>query len=176
MIEIWKPVFGFENLYEVSNFGRVKSIKKNKILVGGKDQDGYCQVILCDNKRRKCAKIHKLVAFAFLENPNNEVCINHKDEIKENNSVENLEWCSVKYNINYGTRNQRAAEKNSKPIAQIKDGTVVAIYSSSIEAQKQTGIDFSKIRMCCRKERKSAGGYQWKEIKKIEGEFENESD
>jgi hypothetical protein len=175
-MEEWKTIIidNEEVNYEVSSFGRVRNKKRKNILSVHK-VSGYYKVHLSINGKKKMCSVHRLVAIAFIPNPNNLPQINHKDEDSSNNYVQNLEWCTASYNINYGTRNQRAAEKNSKPIAQIKDGTVVAIYSSSIEAQKQTGIDFSKIRMCCRKERKSAGGYQWKEIKKIEGAFENES-
>jgi hypothetical protein len=175
MLERWKPISGYENFYEVSDLGRIKSLRKNKILSGGKDRYGYLQVILCKNGKRECKKIHQLVASAFVENPNNYNCVNHKDETKENNCAYNLEWCTVKYNINYGTRNQRMAKTNSKPIAQIKDNRIISVYNSSIEAQKQTGINFSKIRMCCRNERKRAGGYEWKEIKNFESE-ENQNE
>ena len=95
-------------------------------------------------------------------------CINHKDENKQNNSVDNLEWCTVKYNLVYGTKIQRQVDKRSKPVAQVLNGEVIAVYKNSRIAQQETGVDFSKIRMCCRGERYHAGGYEWKEIKEIE--------
>lgn len=165
MIEIWKPIKDFEGFYEVSNIGRVKNIRRNKVLVAGKDKDGYPQVLLCKNGERKCRKIHRLVAIAFIDNPNQYNCINHKDEIKSNNCVDNLEWCTIKYNNTYGTSQSRSAEKRSIPVAQILNNEIIAIYKSAIEANKITGINYSKIRMCCRNERNKAGGYEWKNIK-----------
>ena len=121
--EIWKPIEGYEGLYEVSNTGRVRSfdryvkysngqihLHKGKVLSPIKDTDGYLQVVLHCNGKCKTIKVHRLVAQAFIPNPDNLPQINHKDEDKLNNCVENLEWCTAKYNINYGTRNIRRRE------------------------------------------------------------------
>ncbi len=169
MKEIWKkvPIEGFEELYLISSRGRLKNVKRGKIHAVCLDSDGYPHYLLCNNGTRKAITAHRLVALAFLENPSNLPCVNHKDEDKTNNSVDNLEWCTVKYNNNYGTKLERAAEKTSKPIAQIFRGKVVATYRSAKEAERQTGINYSKIRMCCRGERKSTGGYKWKHINEV---------
>ena len=113
MEEIWKDIQGYEGLYRVSNLGRVKSFHKAKehILSPGKDKDGYFQVQLYKNGINKMRKVHRLVAQAFISNPNNLPQINHKDENKQNNNVDNLEWCTNEYNHNYGTAVKRAAEK-----------------------------------------------------------------
>ena len=123
MEEIWKDIQGYEGLYQISNLGRVKSLgriitnkirtyyREDLILSPGKDKDGYFQVQLYKNGINKMRKVHRLVAETFILNPNNYPCINHKDENKQNNHVSNLEWCTVKYNQNYGTRTERAAEK-----------------------------------------------------------------
>ena len=97
-IEVWKDVFGYEGLYQVSNLGRVKSLKygKERILKPLKDGGGYIFVHLCKNGERKMYKIHRLVAFTFLTNPQNLSDVNHKDEDKTNNSVQNLEFCDKK--------------------------------------------------------------------------------
>ena len=114
MDEIWKPVCGFEDKYEVSNLGRVRSLnfrnKKNdiKLLTPLDNGKGYLQVRLS----RKWHKVHRLVAKAFIPNPNNYDEINHKDENKSNNKVDNLEWCSRKYNVNYGNRNLKQSLAN----------------------------------------------------------------
>ena len=107
MKEIWKPIKGYEKLYEVSNFGKIKSLKKKIILKQFKNTNGYFQVELWKNKKGKQFLVHKLVAESFILNINNFPFINHIDENKENNCTNNLEWCTAKYNCNYGTRNSR---------------------------------------------------------------------
>lgn len=109
MEEIWKDIKGYEGLYQVSNYGRVKSFKHNKekLRKEVKDNMGYLIVNLSKNGNKKIYKIHRLVAEAFLQNPNNYPQVNHKDENKINNRADNLEWCTAKYNSNYGTRNER---------------------------------------------------------------------
>ena len=127
-MEIFKPIKGYEGLYEVSNLGRVKSLpkyhrnrfsgytEKEKILKSRIDSYGYQMVMLCKDKKQKNYLVHRLVTNAFLENPYNYDSINHKDENKLNNCVENLEFCNRKYNNNYGTRNKRISNtlKNKK--------------------------------------------------------------
>ena len=113
-MEIWKDVVYFEGLYQVSNLGRVKSLNysrtgREKVLKPSKT-NGYLQVYLYKEGKSKRFSIHRLVAFAFIPNPNNLPIVNHKDEDKSNNCVDNLEWCTVAYNNNYGTKNQRQAE------------------------------------------------------------------
>ena len=108
MIEEWRDIKGYEGKYQVSNLGRVKSLnynhtKKEKILSDYPNTYGYLYVNLYKNGKGKPFYIHKLVAQAFIDNPNNYREINHKDENKQNNRVENLEWCNRKYNCNYGT-------------------------------------------------------------------------
>ena len=112
--EIWRPIEGYEGLYEVSNLGRVRSLDrfyyrlhKGKVLSPTKDRYGYLTVTLNCNGKSKTIKIHRLVAQAFLPNPDNLPQVNHKDEVKSNNCVDNLEWCSAKYNVNFGTRQER---------------------------------------------------------------------
>ena len=116
MIEEWRPVVGYEGLYEVSSYGRVKSLCKydsrnrfrdERILKLCADRLGYLKVGLCSNDKKKKYLVHRLVAQAFIPNPNNLPIINHKDENPSNDNVDNLEWCDAKYNSNYGTRNDR---------------------------------------------------------------------
>jgi hypothetical protein len=105
-VEIWKDIEGYEGLYQVSNLGNVKSLYTNKNLSYikcGRDRE-YLSVSLSKDKKLKIYYIHRLVAETFIDNPNNYPYVNHKDENKQNNCVNNLEWCSPKYNINYGTR------------------------------------------------------------------------
>lgn len=170
--EIWKPIEGYEN-YEVSNIGRVRSLNyhrtgKEKILIPVLFKY-YLGVNLYKNGKMKCCKIHRLVAQAFIHNPDNLPCINHKNENKTDNRVENLEWCTVGYNLIYSNIHIKGAnaskKKLSKPVIQFTlDGKFVAEYPSTMEAYRQTGIHYSNIANCCRgKEHcKSAGNYKWK--------------
>jgi hypothetical protein len=120
IMEEWRDIEGYEGLYQISNLGSVKSLFRYRVCKNGSfqpikerllsprtDKDGYKEVLLCNNCKRKCFKIHRLVAQAFISNPNNYPVINHKDENPSNNIVENLEWCTVKYNTNYGTTQER---------------------------------------------------------------------
>lgn len=101
-MEVWKEIKGFEGLYEVSSEGNVRHIKFNRILKPGNCR-GYERVVLCKNNKHYNKSIHRLVAEAFLPNPYNLPQVNHKDECKSNNNVDNLEWCDAKYNTNYGS-------------------------------------------------------------------------
>lgn len=108
-MERWRDIKGYEGLYQISNCGRVKSLKycKEKILKSIKSSNGYLQVNLYKDGKRKYFLVHRLVATAFIYNIENYSQINHKDEIKSNNYVSNLEWCDYSYNNNYGTRNKK---------------------------------------------------------------------
>lgn len=109
--ETWKDIEGFEG-YQISNLGRVKSLnyrhtRKERILQQKLSRNGYCHVSLCKNGKRCMFVVHRLVAMAYIPNPNGKPQVNHIDECKTNNCVENLEWCTAKENTNYGTRNER---------------------------------------------------------------------
>ena len=163
--EAWKPVVGYEDLYEVSNLGRVWSVKKNIFRKLRKDRDGYLVVDLCKNGKKEWPQVHRLVAKAFIPNPENLPQVNHKDEDKTNNQVSNLEWCTPEQNNNHGTRNKRAAEKLSKPIKQLSlDGELIAIWKSSMEIYRQKKYDYSLICKCCRGERNKHKGFKWEYV------------
>ena len=186
--EIWKDIAGFEGKYQVSNTGKVKSLERTvwngkgyykipeKILEGYDNGYGYLCVKLCKEGKRKQYRINRLVAQAFLENPQNLPEVNHKDENKYNNCVENLEYCNRSYNINYGTGNKRRAKKlaekvaeelrndlkRSKPVIGInKVSGLILEFPSLMEAERQTGIANSNICACLKGRYKSAGGYTW---------------
>lgn len=122
--EIWKDIPGYVGLYQVSNLGRVKSLDRFTIRVSDNakvfykgtdlkfrlDRRGYLNVQLSKNGIVKKYRIHRLVALSFIQNPDNLPCVNHKDECKTNNIVSNLEWCSIEFNLNYGTRNKRISK------------------------------------------------------------------
>ncbi len=189
--EEWIDIEGYENLYQVSNTGKIKSLKRT-ILYENTNQTGisfctrkeceerilklssnrgYQIVALSKDGQRKTYQVHRLVALHFLPNPNNLPCINHKDENKKNNNVDNLEWCTEEYNNNYGTRNTRIVEKlKEKPeyykpvICYDLQNNYVKTYSSAVEAGKSLGIAASGITACCKlyKGRATAAGYKWK--------------
>lgn len=170
MEEVWKDVVGYEGLYQVSNLGRVKSMRKSWASHGEKEHimrptktKGYEYLKLRGNDGvDKSTPVHRLVALAFIPNPNGYKCVNHKDENKLNNNVENLEWCTLAYNFNYGTARTRQGITYGKPIEQLTvDGLVIANYCSAEVASKLTGIDSSSIHKCCNCKRESAGGYCW---------------
>lgn len=148
---------GYEN-YEVTCSGEVINTKTGRVLKHCKDSNGYLCVNLSENGKKKKFLIHRLVAQAFIPNPDNLPEVNHKDEDKTNNYVDNLEWCTHEYNINYGTRNKRVA----KTVLQLrKDGSLVRIWPSTIEIQRKNKFNNAHISACCRGERHSAYGYKW---------------
>ena len=165
-MENWQPVKGYDGMYEVSDLGRVKSLKygNEKILKPLKNTHGYLHVSLCKDGQRKTIAVHRLVAEAFIQNPNNLETINHKDEVKTNNAASNLEWMSQRDNINYGTRNKRMAETRSKSVLMFdkSTGELLATFPSLMEAGRATGINQGNICSCCNGKYKSSGGYIWR--------------
>lgn len=163
--EIWKNIAGFEG-YQVSNFGRVKSFygKKERILKAGLRSNGYLNVILCKNGKMKCFLIHRLVANAFIDNPDNLPVINHIDENKQNNQVSNLEWCTYSYNNSYNDKGKKTGAKLAKKVGQYsKDGKLIKIWPSMIEADRND-FNMGNICSCCQGKRKTHGGFIWQYI------------
>lgn len=175
MDEIFKDIKGFEGEYQISTTGDVYSIKygKRKLMKLRKDKYGYLRVCLCKDGKHKHFQVHRLVALAFIPNPDNLPQVNHKNEVKTDNRIENLEWCSAKYNIRYGTGNERRSKTNietqgvkyGKSVAQYAlDGTLIGIYHSLHEAERQTGYSHQYISQCCRGRYKQSYGFIWKYV------------
>ena len=167
--EIWKDCKGYEGLYQVSNMGRVWSIKR-QIYMKANIVNGYYQLTLvCKNGKAKNEKIHRLVALNFIgEPPKGKTMVNHRDENKLNNHVENLEWVDSSYNNNYGSRKEKCHEamlnhpKKSKPLYQYDlDGNLLAIYPSGAEVERLFGFGKSNLYKCARGEYETAYGYKW---------------
>lgn len=159
-----KDIVGYEGLYQITSDGKVWSLKNCKFLkplLSGPKGKEYYYVCLSKNGVKKNHKIHRLVAEAFIPNPNNLPIVNHKDENKENNRIDNLEWVTSKENCNYGTRNFRSSMKRNIPVECIETGI---IYKSFHEASKKTGTEIACISMCCTgyRNRQTAGGYHWR--------------
>ena len=175
-MEEWKDIAGYEGLYQVSSLGRVKSLSRRdrlnrviqeKILKPRSDKKGYLMVNLYKESKRKSYKVHRLVAQAFILNPENKPQVNHKDEDKTNNRVDNLEWATAKENVNYGTRNERVAKshvnnkKLSKPIYGINVKTNERIEFPSIKEAGGSGFGQGNIVHCLKGRCKSHKGYKW---------------
>lgn len=154
-----KDIKGYEGLYAVTSCGKVWSYRKKIFLKPRINKSGYCQVSLYkDRENIKHPYVHRLVADAYLVKPDESYEVNHKDQNRENNCVNNLEWVSHKDNINYGDHNERMGKAHGKKVRCVETGIV---YLSQTEASRQTGIAASSISACCRGKRKAAGGYHW---------------
>ena len=143
-MEKWKDAPGFAG-YQVSDAGRVKRSINGKMLRPVRYSNGYCVVNLSGRR----IGVHRLVAMAFVPNPDGLPQINHKNEIKTDNRVENLEWCTAKYNVNYGTGILRRSVTRGKPVRCIESGE---IFISCNDAARKMNLDFSHIAKCCRHE------------------------
>lgn len=177
MEEVWKDIEGYEGRYQVSNLGRVRSLSLGKIAKFRREHEGrvlkpyltrygyYLVDLYYETKKKRHYLVHRLVAQAFIPNPDNLPQINHKNEQKTDNRVENLEWCSLVYNLTYNDRQKRVGVTQGKLVEQIdENGNIVATYPSVNEASRQTGIYVSNISACCKgkKGHPRAGGYRWR--------------
>ncbi len=168
VVEEWRTIEGFEN-YEVSNLGRVRRVEYIK---QREDFNGYPIVNLYKGGEGKTAKVHRLVAQAFIPNPDNLSQVNHKNENKADNRVINLEWCSLLYNVRYGTGIERRSHKrtllrngtSSKSVIQYDlQGNYIAEYPSAKEAARRLSLKISSnITRCCKNQRKTAYSFKWK--------------
>lgn len=190
MEEIWKDIPEWEERYQVSNKGLIRNKKTFRIRAINKHPSGYSLVTLYVGTKGKNQLVHRLVAKAFIPNPNNYPCINHKDENKANNCVENLEWCDYQYNNNYGTKKERSSKtqqndiNKSKPVLMYSImGNLLKEFPSCAEIKRDYGIPKNSITHVCNPNNKYkySNGYIWiykhlvdKEYKKIDWSFYQE--
>ena len=159
MIEELKDIENYEGLYAITRDGRVWSYRSNKFLKPIDNGHGYYQINLCREGKGKNYLIHRLVAQAFIPNPERLPQVNHKDENPQNNCASNLEWCDAKYNANYGTRTERAAKKRSIPVYCEE---LDRVFDGSRQAARELELDNSSIIKCCKGKLKTHGGYHFK--------------
>lgn len=174
MDEVWKDVDGLEGLYQVSSYGRIKSFRKSNHFFGQQEHylkpfikpNGYESVTLYDSEHRRYRYlVHRLVAIAFIPNPLGYDAVNHKDENKRNNHVENLEWCTSAYNNAYGTARIRQRLTRGRKIEQLTlEGFPLAVYNSVSIASELTGISKAGINNCCSGKSALSGGYVWRYV------------
>ena len=169
-MEIWKDIIGFEGLYKVSNIGRIKN-KDNKLLSPYHNINGYISIDLYKEGHVHKLRVHRLVAEAFIPNPNNYPIVNHIDENKTNNNVNNLEWCTYSYNLSYGsrvtkmfqTRKERNRKNTQKPVIQLDlQNNIIANYNSISEASRSTNISCGAIWQSCNLGFITNKLYKWK--------------
>lgn len=154
-----KDIAGYENLYAVTSCGKIWSHRYKKFMKPRVDKDGYLLINLRKNNKPRTFKVHRLVGEAYISNPENLPQINHKDENKQNNCVDNLEWCTHIYNQNYGTHNERISKAKSKSVICVE---LNIVFDSIKKAGKELGINDICISLACQNKLKTSGGYHWK--------------
>lgn len=162
---------GYEGLYAVTFAGKVWSYRKNIFLKPFLSR-GYFKVRLCKDELNRQVAVHRLVAEAFLPNPQNLPQINHKDENKKNNCADNLEWCDAKYNLNYGEHNKKVARSHCKKVYCVE---LDRVFESAKSAAMQLGLFDSNIAKCCKGKYKTTGGYHWEYADNLVNEMVGES-
>lgn len=182
MLEEWRPIVGFEGLYEVSNTGIVRTQGRTieavrngttytksyppRTMAISNGKGGYQILCLYKNGKHYNKSLHRLVAETFIPNPGNLPQINHKDENILNNHADNLEWCDAKYNCNYGKRTEKSIAPKRKPVGCYKDGALVKTFVSQAQAGREMGVESSGISMCCNGKIPHFHGYEWRFINK----------
>lgn len=163
--EIWKDIEGYEGSYQVSNLGRVKTLGRRRVresIMKTEIYKGYDRISLSKNNKSKHYFVHRLVAAAFISNPNNLPCVNHKDENPSNNNANNLEWCTQHYNLCYGNRRQKVIEKERKAVNQYdKNGNLIMVHYSIQQAARNICKNAGPICRCCKGKQAYAYDYKW---------------
>jgi len=160
----WKPIKGYEKQYQINEIGEVKN-QRGHILSPHSDKDGYFRVDLYKHNERKKFGVHQLVARNFVSGNFEGAVVNHKDENKRNNHFSNLEWISAKENTNYGLGIRRRSITQGKRVAQMdQDGMIIAVFASTADAEKSTGVHHTHVSMAANGKVKTAKGFRWKYV------------
>lgn len=175
-MEVWKPIKGYENYYEVSNNGKIRSLDRITVFKDGRkrkffgkilvlqatNNSGYVTVGLHDSGKTKTFLLHRLVAESFVDNPYDLKEVNHIDQDKFNNAASNLEWCTHKENVNHGDEIERGAQKQRMSFCQLDmDGKLVKVWHGFKKIEREAGFSRKAIRDCCIGKRDSYRGYKW---------------
>lgn len=179
--EVWKDIPDYEGYYQASNFGRIRSldrevagkagsvqVRKGRVLKPELNKSGYLLVMLSKNSKHKMFSIHRLVYSAFYGSISEDYEVNHIDEDKTNNRLENLNLMTRKENNNWGTHNQRVAKALSKPVVAIDDSGNIALEFLSANEAGRNGFNQGHLSACCLGERRTHRGYRWKFKEDIE--------
>ena len=161
VLEIWKDIKGYEDLYQASNTGKVRSLKNNLILKQQCDRYGYFRVILYKNSKISNKLVHRLVAEAFVPNPEKFNIVNHKDENPKNNNFSNLEWCTQKYNANYGNAQVKRLKTRTKPLIAINTKTGFIREFNCINDAVREKFYYKFIKQCLNGNKKFYKGFKW---------------
>lgn len=173
-MEIWKDIEGYEGLYQISNIGRVKSLPKKRrygteyqeeMFLKQKNNKGYLQVNLYNSNGMKSYQVHRLVAQTFIKNLKNKEEVNHKNGLKTDNRVENLEWVTPKENIKHAWKTGLIKSKRIKIAQYTLDGKFLKIWNGVRSIEKTLGLDYTGIIHCCKLRYKSSHGYVWRYVK-----------
>ena len=148
--EVWKDVVGYEDFYLVSNLGEMWSKRKNRELLPSTNNCGYKQTNVVNNGITKCLLVHRAVAMAFLDNPDNLPVVNHIDENPLNNNVENLEWCTISYNNSYNDCAKKKCKTKKKIYQYGCDGNLINVFESTQQAARELEISSNSIVKCCK--------------------------
>lgn len=157
-----KDIKNYEGLYAITSCGRVWSYKNQRFITGGIDGSGYQFVQLYKDGVRQTCKVHRLVAEAYIPNPEGKPQVNHKDEVKTHNYINNLEWVTPQENVNYGSRSERAIKNTRKPIYCIE---LDRVFESGSQAAKELGLSAGNISNVLKGRYKSTGGYRFEYVK-----------
>ncbi len=180
-MEQWKDIHGCEGLYQVSSLGRVRSLPRTiidrirtrrlrgRLLSPGERRDGYRHVVLCNQEKgMRVTSIHRLIALHFISAIEGKTYVNHKNGVKTDNMVENLEWCTQRENIKHSFDSLGRIPKSTPVVQESTKGRRIKVFPSGVTAANETGISKTRISAAVTGQAKTAGGYRWRYLNDTE--------